>query len=195
MELNNSTFILKNFWEVIFIRTNRGPRIKELVNDNIPNGQFLIIGEDGEKLGVFNREKALNLAEEHGLDIFVVSPGSDPMVARLMDYAKHRYDQQKKAREMKKNQNVTKVKEVRLSPTIDKHDLDTKINTARRILSKGDKVKVSIRFRGRMITHVDIGREVMKNFIAELGDEIIVDSHPKLEGYQLIAVIGPAKNI
>lgn len=112
-----------------------------------------------------------------------------------MDYAKHRYDQQRKTREIKKKQSITKVKEIRLSPTIEKHDINVKVKTAERILSKGDKIKVSIRFRGRMITHIDVGRVVMNDFIEALGDKIIVEAKPKMDGYLLVAVIAPATEV
>ncbi len=113
------------------------------------------------------------------------------MVAKLMDYSKYRYDQQRKLREMKKNQRVVDIKEIRLSPTIDKHDFDTKLKHAFKFLQKGDKVKITIRFFGRMITHQEVGKEVIKRFIEAIGDQATVESYPKMDGRNMIAIIAP----
>ncbi|WIF87870.1 translation initiation factor IF-3 [Acholeplasma laidlawii] len=165
----------------------------DLVNETLPNGQFLIIDEEGQRLGTFDRRQALEIARERDIDILVVSPeNAKPMVAKLLDYSKHRYDQQKKLKEMKKNQQVVKLKEIKLSPTIDKHDFDTKLRNAQKFINGGDKLKVSLRFRGRMITHKDIGFEQVKKFV-ELLQGVVVESQPKLEGMQIIAIIAPAK--
>lgn len=165
----------------------------DLVNETLPNGQFLIIDETGERLGTFDRRQALEIAKERDIDILVVSPeNAKPMVAKLLDYSKHRFDQQKKLKEMKKNQIIVKLKEIKLSPTIDKHDFDTKLKNAQKFINGGDKLKVSLRFRGRMITHKDIGFEQVNKFVQLLQD-ITVESHPKLEGMQIIAIIAPAK--
>ena len=163
---------------------------QDLVNEYIPNGQFLIIDEEGNKLGIFERRQALEIASDHGFDILVVSPESKPMVAKLLDYSKYRYEQQKKQREMKKNQHVVQIKEIRLSPTIDKHDFETKVKNAIKFLAGGDKVKVSLRFRGRMITHQSIGLEVVNRFVESLG-EMTIEAKPKLEGNTIIAVVAP----
>lgn len=165
----------------------------DLVNETLPNGQFLIIDEEGQRLGTFDRRQALEIARERDIDILVVSPeNAKPMVAKLLDYSKHRYDQQKKLKEMKKNQQIVKLKEIKLSPTIDKHDFDTKLRNAQKFINGGDKLKVSLRFRGRMITHKDIGFEQVKKFV-ELLQGVVVESQPKLEGMQIIAIIAPAK--
>ncbi|WP_025724664.1 translation initiation factor IF-3 [Acholeplasma granularum] len=163
------------------------------MNETLPNGQFLIIDEDGQKLGTFDRRKAIELASQKDLDILVVSPpNANPMVAKLLDYSKYRYDQQKKLKEMKKNQQIVKLKEIKLSPTIDKHDFNTKLKSAQKFIDGGDKVKVSLRFRGRMITHSDIGLEQVNKFVESLTD-IVIEAKPKLEGMQLIAIVAPAK--
>ncbi len=155
--------------------------------------QILLIAEDGEKLGVMNKSKALSLAAERDLDLVVVSgANAKPLVCKLMDYSKYRYDQQKKLREMKKNQHIVDLKEIRLSPTIDKHDFDTKLRHAVKFLGKGDKVKISIRFRGRMITHKDVGREVIIKFIEAIGDIATVEAKPKMDGRSMVAVVAPA---
>ncbi|WP_162150609.1 translation initiation factor IF-3 [Acholeplasma equifetale] len=164
----------------------------DLVNEFLPNGQYLVIDDEGNKLGLFDRNQALNVAQERDLDILVVSPQSKPMVAKLLDYSKHRYDQQKKLKEMKKNQKVVDVKEIRLSPTIDKHDFETKLKRAQKFIDQGDKVKVTLRFRGRMITHSELGLEQVEKFIEKL-ENIIVEAKPKLEGNTLIGVVAPGK--
>ncbi len=165
----------------------------DLVNELLPEGQFLVIDEEGEKLGVFNRKDALKKASEHNLDIFVVAPNANPMVARLMDYSKHRYDQQKRAKEMKKNQQIIKVKEIKLSPTIDTHDFNTKLKNAQRFIDSGDKVKISLRFRGRMITHKELGFTQVKKFVDSL-ENIVVESAPRMDGFMIISVVAPSKN-
>lgn len=111
-----------------------------------------------------------------------------------MNYSKYRYEQQRKLKEMKKNQRVVELKEIRLSPTIDKHDFDTKLRHAHRFLEHGDKVKISIRFYGRMITHRDVGEEVIQKFIDAVGDKATVEAKPKMDGRSMVAIIAPASN-
>lgn len=165
----------------------------ELVNESIPNTDLLVIDETGQKLGTLSRNQALAEAMKKDLDLVVVSPDSKPMVAKFMDYSKYRYEQQKKLREMKKNQRIVELKEIRLSPTIDKHDFDTKLRHALRFLEKGDKVKLSIRFYGRMITHINVGRIVMNNFIDAIGPNCNVESRPRMDGRHLIAIVASIK--
>jgi len=166
----------------------------ELVNENIPNADLLVIDETGQKLGTLSRNQALAEATRKELDLVVVSPDSRPMVAKFMDYSKYRYEQQKRLREMKKNQKIVELKEIRLSPTIDKHDFETKLRHALRFLEKGDKVKLSIRFYGRMITHINVGRIVMNNFIDAIGENGNVESRPRMDGRHLIAIIASTKD-
>jgi len=166
----------------------------DLVNETIPYGEFLVIDEQGNKMGTMNRKEALKFASEREFDIVVVSPDSKPMVAKLMDYSKYRYEQQRKLREMKKNQHVVDIKEVRLSPTIDVHDFETKVKHAQKFLEKGDKVKLTIRFFGRMITHSDVGMKVMERFIEAIGSQATVESKPKMDGRNMIALLAPNNN-
>lgn len=161
------------------------------VNENISARELLVIDDQGEKLGILKIHQALYEARTRELDLVVVSPDSKPVVAKIMDYSKYRYDQQRKLREMKKNQHVVDIKEIRLSPTIDKHDLETKIRNAMKFIEKGDKVKISLRFRGRMIVHSNQGVKVMEDFIQALGDSVTVESHVKMEGRQLFATVAP----
>lgn len=152
---------------------------------------MLVITEDGEKLGVLSKRDALDEAFKRDLDLVIVSPNSNPPVARVMDYSKYRYDQQRRVREMKKNQKTVEIKEIRLSPVIGDHDVNTKFNQAKKFIQKGDKVKISLRFRGRMIVHSSQGFEVVNEFIERFGEEIIVEQKPKMDGRVLHAVIAP----
>lgn len=162
-----------------------------IVNDRIRAQEVRLIGKEGEQIGVISRNDALRTAEEAGLDLVLVSPNAKPPVARVMDYGKYRYEQQKKEREARKNQKIVNVKEIRLSPTIDDHDFETKLRNARRFLKKGDKVKVSIRFRGRAITHKDIGREVLERMAKEASDMSVVESKAKMDGRSMFLMLAP----
>ncbi|MCD8506283.1 MAG: translation initiation factor IF-3 [Alkalibacterium thalassium] len=163
-----------------------------IVNDRIRANEVRLIGKDGEQIGVVQRKEALRLAEEANMDLVLVSPNAKPPVARVMDYGKYRYEQQKKEREARKNQKVVNIKEIRLSPTIDDHDFDTKLRNARKFLEKGDKVKVSIRFRGRAITHKDIGREVLGNaWLKKASDISQVESKAKMDGRSMFLMLAP----
>lgn len=163
----------------------------DLVNESIPYGDLLVIDENGAKVGIISRREALAMAAQKELDVVVVSPDSKPMVAKFMDYSKYRFEQQKKLKEIKKNQHIVELKEIRLSPTIDKHDLETKLKHAIKFLEKGDKVKLSIRFYGRMITHSEVGRQVMMSFIEAVGSKAIIEAKPKMDGRSLIAILAP----
>ena len=179
-----------NFTEVEIInKQKRGA--EELVNDAIRCKEMLVITDKGEKLGVLPRAKALAEAEGRGLDLVVVSPDSNPPVAKIMDYSRFRFEQQKKLKEMRKNQKVVVVKEIQLSPTIEKHDFETKARKAQTILEKGNKVKISLRFKGRMIVHQDLGKEVIERFVERLAECSTLESPIRLEGRTLFAVIAP----
>lgn len=166
----------------------------ELVNENIRCKELLVITADGEKLGVMPRAKALDEAYNRGLDLVLVSPEANPPVAKILDYSRFRFEQQKRAKEMKKKQKIVELQEIQLSPTIEKHDLETKSRKARTILvEKGNKIKISMRLYGRMIVHQDLGHEVIKLFIETLEDCSVLESPVKLDGRSLFAVIGPKK--
>ena len=152
---------------------------------------MLVITDQGEKLGVLTRWKAVQEADDRGLDLVLVSPDANPPVANLMDYSRFRFQQQKKLKEMKKNQKVIVVQEIQLSPVIEKHDFETKAKKARTILEKGNKVKITLRFKGRMIVHQEIGVEVINKFIESLADCTPVESPVKLDGRSLFAVVAP----
>ncbi|MDE5565602.1 MAG: translation initiation factor IF-3 [Anaeroplasmataceae bacterium] len=152
---------------------------------------MLVITDKGEKLGVLSRGKALAEAEERGLDIVLVSPDANPPVAKMMDYSRFRFEQQKKLKEMRKNQKVIVVQEIQLSPTIEKHDFETKARKAKTILEKGNKVKISLRFYGRMIVHQDLGKEVIERFVQSLSEFSTIEAPIRLDGRTLFAVIAP----
>jgi len=177
------------FMEVVCINKQR--KDEAIVNDAIRVKEMLVITDKGEKLGVLPRAKAFQEADNRGLDLVLVSPDANPPVAKMMDYSRFRFEQQKKLKEMKKNQKTTVVQEIQLSPTIEKHDFETKANKARTILAKGNKVKITLRFYGRMIVHQDLGKEVIVKFIEALSDVSNCEAQPKMDGRTLFAVIAP----
>lgn len=165
--------------------------MEDIVNEAIRLKEMLVITETGEKLGVLSRKDALNAAYDRDMDLVLVSPDSNPAVAKMMDYSRYRFEQQKKMKEMKKNQKTTVVQEIQLRPTIEKHDFDTKIRKAQTILSKGNKVKISMRLYGRMMTRQDLGREVVARFIETLNEVAVCESPVRLDGRSLFAIIAP----
>ena len=162
-----------------------------MLHDGIRARELRIIGSDGEQLGVKSKSDALQIAEAANLDLVLVSPNANPPVARIMDYGKFRFDQQKREREARKNQKVVSLKEVRLSPSIDENDFQTKLRNARKFLEKGDKVKASIRFKGRAITHKEIGQRVLDRLASELTDVATIESHPKMDGRSMFLMLAP----
>ena len=153
----------------------------------------MLIDDAGEQVGVVSSQEALNMALEKNLDLVCVAAKANPPVCKIIDYGKYRFETQKKAKEAKKNQKIQDTKEIRLSPVIDKHDIDTKLKNARKFVEKGDKVKVSMRFRGRQMAHTEIGLGVMKEFLAGIEDIVVVEKEPKLEGNNLFMFIAPKK--
>lgn len=150
-----------------------------------------MIDHNGEQLGIKTRTEALEIAARANLDLVLVAPQAKPPVARIMDYGKFKFEQQKKDREVRKNQKIILLKEVRLSPTIDEHDFQTKLRNAIKFLEKGDKVKCSIRFRGRAITHKEIGQRVLDRFAEACKDVSTVEQRPKMEGRSMFLVLAP----
>ena len=172
---------------------NKQKKVDAYVNEDIRVKEMLVITNDGEKLGVLSRKDALNMAYDRGLDLVLVSPDSNPAVAKIMDYSKFRFEQQKKAREMKKNQKVVKVQEIRLSLTIEQNDLMTKSKNARKILEKGNKIKVSVKVYGRLMGRQELAKDVIDKFNETLADIAQVESQVKLDGKFLFAVLTPIK--
>lgn len=165
-----------------------------IINEQIRSKEVRLIGKDGEQIGVTSRDEALRIAEQSELDLVLVSPNAKPPVARVIDYGKYRYEQQKREKEQRKNQKTVNVKEIRLSPTIDDHDFNTKMRQARSFIESEDKVKVSIRFRGRAITHKEIGREVLTRFAEGMKDIVDIQSHAKMEGRSMFMMLAPKKD-
>ena len=162
-----------------------------MVNDGIRARELRLIDQNGEQLGVKSKAEALQIAERANLDVVLVAPNAKPPVARIMDYGKFRFEQQKKDREARKKQKVINIKEVRLSPTIDVNDFNTKLRNARKFLEKGDKVKASIRFKGRAITHKEIGQKVLDRLAEETADLATVEQKPKIDGRSMFLVLAP----
>lgn len=162
------------------------------VNDQIRVPKVRVIDEDGEMLGVMPTRAAIERAQESGLDLVEVSPNADPPVCKILDYGKFRYQQQKKKNEAKKKQKVTEIKELKLRPSIEDHDLGVKLRAAQRFLESGDKVKFTLRFRGREMAHQQLGMKVMERVKMELEGKIRVDQEPKLEGNQMMMMVSAA---
>ena len=165
-----------------------------ITNERIRAKELRLIGKDGEQIGVVARDEAMRMAEQAEMDLVLVSPNAKPPVARIADVGKMRYEQQKREREQRRNQKVVNVKEIRLSPTIDDHDFDTKLRQARGLIEDEDKVKVSIRFRGRAITHKDLGRDVLDRFAEGMNDIADVQSRAKMEGRSMFMMLAPKSN-
>lgn len=162
-----------------------------MVNDGIRARELRVIDNNGEQIGVQTKNDALRLAEQAGLDLVLVSPNAKPPVARIMDYGKYRFEQQKKEREARKNQKVINIKEVRLSPTIDENDFNTKLKAAIKFLEKGDKVKASIRFKGRAITHKEIGQKVLERLAEQVSEIATVEQKAKMDGRSMFLMLAP----
>ena len=181
------------FYEMLEVNNITRRKNEDLVNEQIKFKEMLVIGPNGEQYGTLMRREALAKAAEHELDLFCVAPNATPPVCKIMDYGKHRFEQQKKSREAKKRQHVTELKPLRLSPVIDTHDFETKLNQARKWIESGKKVKVDMRFRGRLITRLEVGRKTMNEFIEKTSDIAIVEAQPKLEGNTMSTTIAPMK--
>ena len=162
-----------------------------MINEEIRDREVRVVDQNGEQLGVMSSREALALAEERQLDLVKIAPQARPPVCKLMDYGKYRFEQSKKEREFRKNQKVITVKEVRLSATIEDHDIDVKYKNAVKFLKDGNKVKVTIRFRGRQITHSEIGRQVMNEFADRIKEYGTVDKAPQIEGRNMTMFISP----
>lgn len=166
----------------------------DLVNEKIRFKEVLVIGPTGQQLGVKTRLEALEIAYSQDLDLLCVSPNSNPPVCKILNYGKYHFEQQKKAKDAKKKQHVTEVKPLRLSPVIDTHDFETKLRQARKWAEDGMKVKVDMRFRGRMMTRVEVGSKIMDEFVEAMSDVANVEKKPKLEGNTMSCVLTPKKS-
>ena len=162
-----------------------------MINEEIRDREVRVIGADGAQLGVLPTQRALELAEEAGLDLVKIVPNAQPPVCKLMDYDKHRFEQAKREKEARKNQHVVEIKEIRMSPGIDVGDFNTKLKNAQKFLADGNRVKISVRFRGREMAHTDIGRDLLNKF-AELCTEVAtLDKAAKMEGRNMSIFLSP----
>ena len=164
-----------------------------LINEDIREKEIRVIGDDGSQLGIISSKEALTIAEEKELDLVMISPNANPPVCRIMDLGKHIYEQSKKDKDAKKKQKVINIKEVRLSPTIEEHDVSIKANNARKFLVAGDKVKVTVRFRGREADYSHIGKKILNAFYSKVEDVCIIEKEAKLEGRNMIMILSAKK--
>ncbi|WP_458863684.1 translation initiation factor IF-3 [Acidaminobacterium chupaoyuni] len=163
------------------------------INEEIREKEVRLIDSEGAQMGVVSLQQALAAAEEKGLDLVNISPKAVPPVCKIMDYGKFRFEQAKKEKEAKKNQRIVEIKEIRFSPKIDVHDFEVKAKNANKFLQNGDKVKVTVRFRGREMAHTGIGLELLKKFGEACGENGTVEKEAKLEGRQMIMFLAPIK--
>ncbi len=161
------------------------------INEEIRDKEVRLIGADGEQLGIMSSEEALRIATEQEYDLVKIAPGSNPPVCRIMDYGKYRFEQTKKEKEAKKNQRVIEIKEIRMSPSIDTNDFNTKLKNGQKFLSEGNRLKVSVRFRGREMAHTEIGGVILRDFAAKCADVANMDKAPKLEGRNMSMFLSP----
>jgi translation initiation factor IF-3 len=164
------------------------------INEQIRDKEIRLIGEHGEQLGIMSAKEAYFKAQDAGLDLIKIAPTAKPPVCKIADYGKYKYEQLRREKEAKKRQKEIEVKELRLSPNIDDNDLNTKANQAKKFLSKGDKLKVSLRFRGREMAHVGSNSQVLDKFIELVADVGVIEKAPKLEGRNMSVTIAPKKN-
>ena len=160
-----------------------------MINEQIRDKEVRLIGADGEQLGIMSSRDAQKLAEEAGLDLVKIAPTAKPPVCKIIDYGKYRYEQARKEKEAKKKQKTIELKEIRLSPNIDTNDLNTKINSAKKFIEKGNKVKVTLRFRGREMAHMNQSKYILDDFAEALADVAVVEKAPKVEGRSIGMVL------
>ena len=164
-----------------------------MINEQIRDREVRVIGEDGAQLGIMSSREAMRLAEEAGVDLVKIAPTAKPPVCKIVDYGKFKYEQTRKEKEAKKKQKTVETKEIRLSPNIDTNDLNTKVNQTKKFLQKGNKIKVSLRFRGREMAHKDVGREILNSFYEQLKDIAVVDKPAKMEGRSMVMFLSATK--
>lgn len=157
-----------------------------MINEQIRDKEVRLIGTDGEQLGIMSAKEAMKLAIEADLDLVKIAPGAQPPVCKIIDYGKYRYELTRREKEAKKKQRTIEIKEVRLSPNIDENDLNTKASAARKFITKGNKVKVTLRFRGREMSHIAQSRHILDDFAAKLADVAVIDKPSKMEGRSLV---------
>ena len=174
---------------VVYLEVLTIAKLDHQLNEEIRDKELRVIGPDGAQLGIMSAAQANALAEEQEMDLVKISPNAVPPVCKIMDYSKFCFDQKKREKEAKKNQKVVEIKEIRLSPNIEANDLNTKVNAAKKFISKGNKVKITLRFRGREMAHMAESRHILDDFAAELSDIAVVEKAPKQEGRSLSIVL------
>ena len=179
------------FFVVYFLEVLTIAKLDHQLNEEIRDKEIRVIGNDGAQLGIMSAAQANEMAEEQGLDLVKISPNAVPPVCKIMDYSKFCFDQKKKEKEAKKNQRVVEVKEIRMSPSIDTNDLNTKVKSALKFLSDGNRVKVSVRFRGREMAHTDIGEKLLQDFAEACSEAANMEKNPKLEGRFMAMFLTP----
>ena len=162
-----------------------------LLNEDIKAPEVRLISETGEQLGLMSAEEALKIAVEKEMDLVMIAPGSKPPVCKIMDYGKYRFEQAKREKEAKKNQRVIEIKEIRMSPSIGDNDFNTKLRAGQKFLTEGNRLKVTIRFRGREMAHTNIGEQLLKDFAEKCSDVANMDKNPKLEGRNMSMFLSP----
>ncbi len=179
--------------EVLIIANNKG---SQPINDQIKAREVLVIGPNGEQVGVKSIQDALTLANYANLDLVLMSPNANPPVCKVMDYNKYRYEKRKKEKEALKKQkaNMSELKEYRLSPVIDVGDFETKLRNATKYLEKGDRIKLTVRFKGRQMAHTELGREVLEQFASRVTEIADIEQNPKLDGRTMTMLLVPKKN-
>ena len=188
-------FYVDSLITIHFFNYHGGVIISELmINGQIRDKEVRLIANDGEQLGIMSAREAQKLADEAGLDLVKISPKAKPPVCKIIDYGKYKYEQTRKEKLAKKKQKVIDVKEVRMSPNIDTNDLNTKINHAKKFLAKGARVKVTLRFRGRELAHVNASKYILDDFAKALEDVAIIDKKPKFEGRSMTMFLAPKNN-
>lgn len=180
-------FLFRFLWRCITIS-------ELMINEQIRDREVRLIGEEGEQLGVMSSREAQKLADEAGLDLVKIAPTAKPPVCKIVDYGKYRYEQARKEKEARKKQKTIEIKEIRLSPNIDTNDLNTKINAAKKFLTKGDKVKVTLRFRGREMAHMNASKHILDDFAEALTEIAVVEKPAKVEGRSMTMVLAEKRS-
>ena len=175
----------------IFRRCSKIAIQNHLLNDEIREPEVRLISENGEQLGIMSGEEALRIAEERDMDLVLISPQAKPPVCRIMDYGKFRFEQTKKEKEARKNQHTIEVKEIRMSPGIGDNDFNTKLKNGQKFLAEGNRLKVTVRFRGREMAHTNIGEQLLTDFAAQCSELATMDKNPKLEGRNMSIFLSP----
>ncbi len=170
-------------------QAQRGPQIR--INNRIRVPEVRVVDDDGSMLGILSTQEALKRAQERGLDLVEVNPKADPPVCKILDFGKYKYDEKKKAKEAKRKQTTVEIKEIKLRPKTDDHDIAFKVNHIKRFLEEGDKVKLTVRFRGREITHPETAQRQIETIIAEVGDVAQVEMPARMEARTMIAILAP----